>query len=58
MKYAEITVVVELSENIEDKDRESQLVDDIRDTLEDESMFVMAIRSVTVKDCTAECEAE
>lgn len=56
MRYAEITLIVELSEDITTKEREGALMDDISDTLTNVSEFVSEVRFIDIKDCTAKCE--
>lgn len=57
MRYAEITIMVELSEEITGKEREGALMDDINDTLVNLSDFVTALRSIEIKDVTALVES-
>lgn len=58
MRFAEITIIVELGEDIETAEAESRLMDDVNNVLVDHSEFVTALRSIEVKDCTKECEAK
>ena len=57
MRYAELTIMVELSEEITGKEREGALIDDISDTLVNSSEFVTALRSIEIKDITALVES-
>ena len=56
MRYIELTMVLELSEEITTVEQENALHDDIVSLLLDKSEYVSGIRSYILNDCTRECE--